>query len=386
MQITFVAGCLEPGLDGVGDYTRWLAIEAGRRGARCRLVAIADRYSADSKIAHDQHGIETLRLPVTMPWKARIRTATKFLRQTPPDWVSLQFVPYSFQKKGFAGALVRGIPQLVDRSRLHVMLHEIWIDGSASWRKRLVSAVQRRAILSLARRPHAVIHTSNGTYQHELRAHGVAARVLPLFGSIPIARSDATPWLAPLLDAAGCEALSRARGDWWLFTLFGTLHPIWPPLPLLEDLRAAAAAANKRIAIVSVGRLGAGERLWADLASTYASSIPMLRLGEQPAERISELLQTVDFGIATTPLALIGKSATVAAMFDHGLPVVVNREDCCWQAANLTDARETALVIRLGGDLGAQLRQARHLPPVWRLPDVATQWLADLSGAGSPAA
>jgi hypothetical protein len=175
--------------------------------------------------------------------------------------------------------------------------------------------------------------------------------------------------------------LAGRRSGWWLFTLFGTLHPVWPPQPLLSELESAAAAAGKRIALISVGRLGAGEQLWNELSRAYASRIPMLRLGEEPADRISELFQIVDFGIATTPLALIGKSATVAAMFDHGLPVVVNREDCCWSAPGASDPREAALVIRIGRDLEDRLRDARRLPAEWRLPEVARSWRGELDAA-----
>jgi hypothetical protein len=281
-----------------------------------------------------------------------------------------------------AAKLVRALPELVGRSRLHVMFHEIWIDGSTP-RRRLVSAAQRRTVLSLASYPRAMMHTSNGTYQHAFAERGVQVSRLPLFGSIPVTDGDAKAWLGPLLAGVGCEALSGApgrRGDWWLFALFGTLHPVWPPQPLLDQLQAAAAVAGKRVALVSAGRLGAGESIWAEMAATHGSHVPMLRLGEQPAERISELLNSVDFGIATTPLALIGKSATVAAMFDHGLPVVVNRDDCHWPAPKTADDREAALVIPMNQDLSARLRDARRLPAAWRLPSVASQWLGELAG------
>ena len=378
-----MTGGLELSKDGVGDYTRWLATETVRQGASCRLLALADRHVTSPVTSHDETGIETLRLPFTMPWPERLRAATRFLESSPPDCVSLQFVPYSFQRWGVASKLVHALPQLVGPARLHVMFHEIWIDGGTSWRRRLVSAGQRRAVLALCGHPRAVMHTSNGTYQHALAEHGVQVGTLRLFGSIPVGVGDATAWLAPLLAGAGCDALSGSlgrRGDWWLFALFGTLHPVWPPQPLLDELQAAAAAAGKRVALVSVGRLGAGESVWTEMSATYGSRVPMLRLGEQPAPRISELFNTVDFGIATTPLALIGKSATVAAMFDHGLPVVVNRDDCRWPAPKTADAREAALVIPMGRGLSARLRDARRQPAAWSLPSVAAQWLGELAG------
>ena len=387
MKITLLTGGLEPSKDGVGDYARWLAAEATRQGASCRLLALADRHIGVPVIERDPSGLESLRLPFSMAWTERLRAAKEFLANSPADWVSLQFVPYSFQRWGVAAKLVRALPELVGRSRLHVMFHEVWIDGSMSARRRLVSAAQRRFILTLAGYPDALIHTSNGAYQHALAAHDVPARRLPLFGSVPVGDGDAEAWLAPLLAEVGCDALSEPgrRGDWWLFTMFGTLHPVWPPQPLLDELQAAAAAAGKRIAIVAAGRLGAGESIWDAMSSACGTHVPMLRLGEQPAARISELFNTADFGIATTPLALIGKSATVAAMFDHGLPVVVNRDDCRWPSSAAVDTREAALVIPMGRDLAARLCHARRLPAVWRLPRVAAQWMADMSGVAETA-
>jgi hypothetical protein len=111
----------------------------------------------------------------------------------------------------------------------------------------------------------------------------------------------------------------------------------------------------------------------------------MLRLGEQPAVRISELLNTADFGIATSTLPLIGKSGTAAAMFDHGLPVIVNREDCRWTCAQPVEDRQAALIIRMGDGLRSRLGAARRVPPVWRLPEVASRWRAALTEAAAPA-
>jgi hypothetical protein len=225
------------------------------------------------------------------------------------------------------------------------------------------------------------MHTSNGTYQHALARHGMSAGTLPLFGSIPVAPATAESWLASPLASAGCDALSNSerRNAWWLFAFFGTLHPVWPPQPLLDQLNAAAAAAGKRVALIAAGWLGAGESIWNRMQQQVGDRVPMLRLGERPAQRISELFNSVDFGVATSPWALIGKSATVAAMLDHGLPVVVNRDDCSWPAPASGDEREAALLIRMGPDLAARLRQARRLPACPRLPKVARQWLGELA-------
>jgi hypothetical protein len=378
-----MTGGLEPDKDGVGDYTRWLAVESARQGASCRLLALADRHITSVVAGGDPSGLEVLRLPFSMPWAVRVRLAKDFVSALPADWVSLQFVPYSFQRWGIAAKLVRAMPALVGCARLHVMFHEVWIDGGASMRRQLLSAAQRHAVQALANYPPALMHTSNATYQHALAQQRIFAGTLPLFGSIPVSSGTAESWLASLLAGAGCDALLNPehRRQWWLFAFFGTMHPVWPPQPLLEELFAAAAGAGKRIALIAVGRLGAGEPIWARMQEDAGARVPMLRLGEQPAQRISELFNSVDFGVATSPLALIGKSATVAAMFDHGLPVVVNRDDCPWPAPPSGDEREAALVIRTGPDMAARLRNASRLAAGWRLPDVTAQWLGELAAA-----
>lgn len=383
MRITFLTGGLEQGKDGVGDYARLLAEESARRGVLCQLIALADPHvSTPVALTDDNRRIQTVRLPRQMPWTARRRMAHDAVAAWAPDWVSLQFVPYSFHRWGLAGAVIRALPRLAEGARVHVMLHEIWIDG-ASWRTRAISAGQRRCIRRLCRPPSRVIHTSNGTYRRMLADYGIEGRVLPLFGSIPINGSTSPRGSVPDVVRAACNGLSQHRQDWWVFVLFGTLHPIWPPEPLLSRLSSACKQAGKRMALISVGALRSGESLWTGMEATYRSRIAMLRLGEQPVSEISQLLQAADFGIATSPYALLGKSATVAAMVDHGLPFIVNREDGPPLANIDKDTRRSALTIRMDQDLGRRLVAARRVPPRWRLGQVADRWLADLLDAGA---
>jgi len=378
MRITFLAGCLEPGKDGVGDYTRLLAGECARLGATCQIISVADQHAGRPSTTHAS-AVEIVRLPDHSPWHARFDAIERATRWSAPHWVSLQFVPFSFHRWGLATTLVRALPRLIDPARLHVMLHEIWIGSDGSWRRRLVSEAQRRCVLRICAYPRALIHTSNRGYQELLRAHRVKAGVLPLFGSIPIADTDAMRWLGPLLAGVGCDA-AVSRANWWLFVVFGTLHPVWPSEPLMGRLQQAAETAGRRIAVISIGRLGSGESVWRTLETRYGSRIPMLLVGEQPDSRISEVFKNVDFGIATTPWALLGKSGSVAAMLEHGLPVIVNREDAIPGIVGMPDA-DGSLVIRLDAQFACRLIEARRAEPQSRRSMVAARFLADLKGA-----
>lgn len=100
----------------------------------------------------------------------------------------------------------------------------------------------------------------------------------------------------------------------------------------------------------SGGSEPAGDRIWSSIGRTHAH-VAQVRIGEQPAERISQALQVLDFGITASPLALVGKSGTVAAMLEHGLPVIASRNDVSfafqWDAV---EAREP-LLVPLADDL-----------------------------------
>jgi hypothetical protein len=49
--------------------------------------------------------------------------------------------------------------------------------------------------------------------------------------------------------------------------------------------------------------------------------------GERSALEVSLILQTVDIGIATTPRQMLQKSGSIAVMLEHGLQVLVTRDD-----------------------------------------------------------
>ena len=92
-------------------------------------------------------------------------------------------------------------------------------------------------------------------------------------------------------------------------------------------LKRVAQKNGKRICLLSLGRLGAaGRDIWEKLKCAYPDlALPVL--GEQPAEVVSIIMQTADFGVAASPWDLIGKSGSAAAMVEHGLPVIVTRAD-----------------------------------------------------------
>jgi hypothetical protein len=353
MKIAFVTSSLEPGRDGVGDYTTLLAEECTRQGHVVVRLALNDRH-----IERSSREPGLLRLPASQEWTARVIEARQWLEDFAPDFVSLQFVCYGFATRGLAGRIARHLRTLLSGWPLHVFMHELWLgeECGASWKDRAMGWLQRQGVLGLLRGLDTrVVHTSNTTYTHLLARHGVAAQRLPLFGSLPLP-----------------DASLRPPEDHLALVLFGTLHPVWPPEPLFSTLRTI----EQPIVLTHVGNIGSGAALWVRLAEQYKSAFSFRRLGELPPPQIADVFAQSHFGIATTPWALIGKSASVAAMLDCGLPVIVNRNEARY--SGLPEAApEDPFLLLLDPQLPSQLRAASRRPPQLQLPEIAARFLAD---------
>ncbi len=397
MKIAFLSGGLEPGKDGVGDYTRLLAAECVRQSQTAGILALRDRWvdtpvcgngalgeGAARNGSAEGAALAEWRLPLSLTRETRAQLAAEFVQRHDPEWVSLQFVPYAFHPKGITHGLARRLRPLTQGRRLHVMFHELWIgaERGAPAKERLVGKLQRAYVLELLRvlGPER-IHTSNDAYTGRLGQCGIRADSLPLFGNIPIASGRADAWLFPRMQQAGIPIDSANRPAYWLCGLFGGLHTVWPPEPLLTLLQNAARQANRKLVLLAIGNLGPGEALWERLAARY-DSVPFVKLGLQPAENISRYLNTLDVGIATSPYSLIGKSSSVAAMREHGLPVIVNRDDVHYP--NLAPPPgEEALLYKADAHLAARLASGLARGPIQsRLPDVARRFLQTLQNVG----
>lgn len=370
MKISFLTACLEPDRDGVGDYTRMLAGQCAALGHECCLIGIADQYAPGENDAGQ--GTELLRMPCHLPWEDRVGRARNHLAIFKPDFISFQFVSYSYNKNGLIAGIEKYIHEIVDERPLHIMLHELWIGNyrRAGLKERCVGALQRYFILRMLRtlRP-ALTTVTIPLYFDFLKNAGQECTILPLFGNIPIAPPNPS-WVLQSLRNCGIDIHTSNRHEFWCAGMFGSLHPSWPPEPLLTLLRASANRYRRKLVITSIGRLGPGRELWNKLASLHGD-VQFVDLGKQPAPEISAYLQEIDFGIAASPRTVIGKSGTATAMAEHGLPVIVN-----W------DAHETQSSCDLPGWVnlrdGLDLAQIGRHQPIHGLPAVAERFLTAL--------
>ena len=377
-RITFICSSLEPGRDGVGDYTRVLAAALAKRGHGVEAVALHDRHITSPLESTHESGGRILRLPAATPWADRVARARGFVDRHQPDWISVQFVAYGFQNRGHVWGLGPRLRAVAGRRPIHLMFHELWAGARGSpLRERLEGWLQKQATVRMVRElAPAAVHTHAPPYVVMLRNEGIATGRLPLFGNIVPDTTGNTDWLKGEFTRAGID-LANDRDRQMIFGLFGALHREWRSEPLVPRIIDAARQRAKIPVFVAIGRLGAGERVWANLKQKYETTIRFIHLGELPADRVSHALLTLDFVIATSPLALIGKSSTAATAIDHGLPLIVSRNDISYPFEFQRLEKSEALIIPLGDDFAQRLATARRRPAVHTVDRVA----ADLSRA-----
>ena len=317
----------------MGDYTLRLASVLKRRGEDVFCISLADRFIPAGEELADQnslfverHLVPIKRLSEKLSWIERISILQNLLDEFQPDWISLQYVPYGFDKRGLPINLPVRLGSLSGSFRWHIMFHELCIGTLKHERlkSRLTGLCQQwiaRRLGSILKPRH--VNTTNEYYSGQLASLGIRATVLPLFSNIPLHLSNEC-MRSNLLSRCGLnQSLELTR----IYVIFGTIHPEWDSSILLDTIRLVGDQAL----IVSIGRTGSkGQDSWFRIAAQKTAKLHFLMLGELSHEEISRVLLAADYGVSTGPIELAGKSSTLAAMKEHGLPVIVTRRLLPW--------------------------------------------------------
>jgi hypothetical protein len=91
-------------------------------------------------------------------------------------------------------------------------------------------------------------------------------------------------------------------------------------LPLVQRFQ-------KRLVLVFHGKSDMNQESLCQLQSALRNRADVIMTGERSPSEISKILQALDLGLATTPRQMIQKSGSVSAMLEHGLRILVTRDD-----------------------------------------------------------
>lgn len=327
MKLIFICASLQQGRDGVGDYSRRLAGELIRNGHQIYIIAVNDRYIENIIEEIQLDGvtkISTLRLAEKITWKEKIIYTRRCIDSFRPDWVSLQYVPHAYQRKGMPFQLIYFLRKInSNRFYWHFMLHELWVGElkSDGFKLQIIKFFEqyilKKIILFLNPKK---IHVSNNLYQSFLLFRlNVHADVLSVFSNFILRENNNMDFQSS--NNIDINFIKENRAKYFLVTNFGSYYYKWWDISnAISALLIMAEKEGKELVLISLGKISNQEQvIW-----SQNNCVKNIVLGEESADNITTwLTKFTDIGIVTTPYLLLNKSGSFQVFKQHGVPVVV---------------------------------------------------------------
>ncbi|WP_162343326.1 glycosyltransferase family protein [Cyclobacterium salsum] len=320
----FICGSIEPGKNGVGDYTRMLAEGFVNQGQFVSIIAVNEKEFPIDLIPSYKKGkrneINTYRLSSNLSWRVRQNIVIQLVDQLDPDIISLQFVPFSFHMKGLPYFLPSWLYGISKKPRKwHVMFHELWIADSKvhSLKEWFIRESQKFVITKLIKKlKFDLIDTSNYTYHNMLRKAGYESSIVPIFSNLPkgirCVNYRINEDLEGKIVGVFFGKIVRSKG---IINKINALSGL-----IKEQL-------NKELFILHIG--GSNSSKTAVILNSLSNklNIKTKSLGFLNADEAADILASADFGLSDYPVELIQKSGSIASMLYNELPVILLCEE-----------------------------------------------------------
>lgn len=180
MKLVFLVDNYPPIVDGVGDYTHNMATELYNQGHEVHVIC-----AAKEGIQPSADGVKVW--PIVPRWNnSSFNIAINKIHAIRPDWVLVQFVPYSYHTKGMPLWLPGALKKINrDHTRMLIRVHEPYI--RFSWWPIplfLVGQMQRLIIRRLGRVADRMV-TSIELYKHFIEKYSnVPVEIIPIPSNI----------------------------------------------------------------------------------------------------------------------------------------------------------------------------------------------------------
>ena len=301
MKIHIIAAALPPQLDGIGDYTAQLAAEL----ARSATVTVLTGAPAPDPIPGVR--VETV-FAADDPrsvWNLTARIAAE-----PPDWVLLQYNPFSYGRWGLnlhLPRVMRRIKRDAPGTRFALMVHEPFVP-IISPQFAVMATWQRWQLWALGQCADCVFFSIDPwvTRFQKWFPH-TQVRHLPVGSNIPrvpISRAEARARL-------GIEDTTVVLG------LFGTASSG----RMLDRVRGAAEAVQASGHTVLVLYIGPDK----NAICTALAGIDILADGPFPAEEVSRRIAAMDIYLAAYVDGVSTRRGAFLAALQHGVATVGTR-------------------------------------------------------------
>ena len=316
MKILLICGTLEAGKDGVGDYTSRLAKEITQLGQETKIISIHDKYIhgiIDNIFLDGNNKISVTRISNRIPAYRFKNILSKKILAFDPDWISIQYVPFSFHNKGLPFFVHQVLHTVLKSRKIHIMFHELWIGsyGSVSVLNKIIGSIQKLMIQSFLNDLNpAIITTTNEVYKRKLLPFN--ALNLPLFGNIPISKKN------------NSKNKDKKNLD---VVVFGNMTTNYNDFFAQVSWLVKLGAKFKQN--VKMHFLGNIRNLSSDIIHTLNRLLGVnnvIQVGSISATELSDYLSSMDFGISKADAIFFYKSGSTIAILEHGLPVLLRGE------------------------------------------------------------
>ncbi len=340
MKIAFICGSMEPGLDGVGDYTRRLAAGLLNKGYDVLIISYKDRNTntvTEERQWVDKRGVDVIRLPQNLKRQERCIALKDFLTKFDPQWISLQYVPYSYHKRGIAFSLPSELQAAFKKAKVHIMFHELWQGESneSTFKDVILGRLQKSVSLDLITRlkPRTVT-TTNEYYKRCFEKAKIKIDKIPVFSNMP--KGDVSG--KAILSKLPTKVLEE-REKYIIAGFFGGFHFHNDISTRLTEFRdKVKRSLGKELLILHVGRSGGIETVFRDISER--TEIETCVLGEWPEQDIADLFTHIDVGLSNYPKVLSEKSGSIAALLNNGCPVMILRKGFEHDIRNVSEIKE----------------------------------------------
>ena len=296
MKVCLVFPVFPPSIDGIGDHTSRLA------GA---LAEDAEVLVLTGPKPHDSFpGVQTVAVFGEDP-RESARRLVKTISVTDPDWVLVQYNPFSYGKWGYNPFLPQAVKEIAgSRRRVALMIHEPSVPPE-SLRFRIMRLWQQRQLNSLIESA-SLVFFSISAWTREFSKLYPGKRIvhLPIGSNIPLVSQHRFQ----------VRKMYGVEDDAILLGLFGSGHPnrlFGFVRAAVETLRASGLTAP----LLYVG--GSSSRLGEALGE-----LDFHDAGKLPPEDVSHHLGAMDVYLCPFKKGVSSRRGSFMAGIQHGLPCV----------------------------------------------------------------
>ena len=301
LKICIVSAALPPLFDGIGDYTANIGAELGRVGA---ITVLTNQGQGMRPIP----GITINQCFAKAHPRSFWQIAT-FVNERKPDWILLQYNPFSYGRWGLNVHLPRVMRAIhrTGQTKIAVMVHEPFVPPT-SWQFVIMSIWQRWQLWMLGKNAD-VLFFSIDPWVSRFESWFPGQRVvhLPVGSNIP---------RIPL-DRAEARTRLGIQSDTTVIGLFGTLNPS----RMIDQVRQAITAVSVRSTHARLLYIGP------DIAAAKEVflGVPLLAEGPLSPEEVSKRFAAMDVYLAPYIDGVSTRRTTLMTGLQHRIATVGTR-------------------------------------------------------------